>query len=76
VASVLFKYRVSSSSCLPSTDVWPLLPLLCADRFLPDKAIDLMDEACANVRVQLDSQPEEIDKLERRKMQLDVRTPA
>ena len=43
-----------------------------ADRFLPDKAIDLVDEACANVRVQLDSQPEEIDKLERRKMQLEV----
>lgn len=41
-------------------------------RFLPDKAIDLVDEACANVRVQLDSQPEEIDNLERRKMQLEV----
>ncbi|GKA91899.1 chaperone protein ClpB1 [Tanacetum coccineum] len=41
-------------------------------RFLPDKAIDLMDEACANVRVQLDSQPEEIDNLERRRMQLEV----
>lgn len=41
-------------------------------RFLPDKAIDLMDEACANVRVQLDSQPEEIDTLERKKVQLEV----
>ena len=41
-------------------------------RFLPDKAIDLVDEACANVRVQLDSRPEEIDVLERRKLQLDV----
>ncbi|KAG0591672.1 hypothetical protein KC19_1G191900 [Ceratodon purpureus] len=41
-------------------------------RFLPDKAIDLVDEACANVRVQLDSQPEEIDVLERRKVQLEV----
>ncbi|KAJ7563837.1 hypothetical protein O6H91_03G127900 [Diphasiastrum complanatum] len=41
-------------------------------RHLPDKAIDLVDEACANVRVQLDSQPEEIDSLERRKIQLEI----
>ncbi|KAL4181505.1 hypothetical protein AMTRI_Chr12g271490 [Amborella trichopoda] len=41
-------------------------------RYLPDKAIDLVDEACANVRVQLDSQPEEIDKLERKRIQLEV----
>ncbi|KAF6164894.1 hypothetical protein GIB67_017097 [Kingdonia uniflora] len=41
-------------------------------RRLPDKAIDLIDEACANVRVQLDSQPEEIDNLERRRIQLEV----
>ena len=41
-------------------------------RHLPDKAIDLVDEACANVRVQLDSQPEEIDNLERRRIQLEV----
>ncbi|XP_076947548.1 chaperone protein ClpB1-like [Bidens hawaiensis] len=41
-------------------------------RFLPDKAIDLVDEACANVRVQLDSRPEEIDNLERKKLQLEA----
>lgn len=41
-------------------------------RYLPDKAIDLVDEACAHVRVQLDSQPEEIDKLERKILQLEV----
>ncbi|MBA0735468.1 hypothetical protein Gogos_019313 [Gossypium gossypioides] len=41
-------------------------------RHLPDKAIDLVDEACANVRVQLDSQPEKIDNLERKRMQLEV----
>lgn len=41
-------------------------------RHLPDKAIDLVDEACANVRVQLDSQPEEIDTLERKRLQLEV----
>jgi len=45
-------------------------------RFLPDKAIDLIDEACANVRVQLDSQPEEIDHLERRKLQLEIEATA
>jgi ATP-dependent Clp protease ATP-binding subunit ClpB len=45
-------------------------------RFLPDKAIDLVDEACASVRVQLDSQPEAIDKLERRALQLEVEVTA
>ncbi|CAH2040961.1 unnamed protein product [Thlaspi arvense] len=41
-------------------------------RHLPDKAIDLVDEARANVRVQLDSQPEKIDNLERKRLQLEV----
>ena len=45
-------------------------------RFLPDKAIDLIDEAAASVRVQLDSQPEVIDRLERRELQLDVECTA
>ncbi|PVV04284.1 hypothetical protein BB560_001218 [Smittium megazygosporum] len=45
-------------------------------RFLPDKAIDLVDEACANIRVQLDSQPEIIDSLERRKLQLEIEETA
>eukprot|EP00466_Bigelowiella_natans_P007821 jgi/Bigna1/47555/estExt_Genewise1.C_150155 len=45
-------------------------------RFLPDKAIDLVDEACASTRVQLDSQPEIIDKLQRRKLQLEVERTA
>ncbi|KAF9208110.1 hypothetical protein BGZ49_009734 [Haplosporangium sp. Z 27] len=47
-----------------------------SNRFLPDKAIDLMDEACANTRVQLDSQPEVIDHLERRHLQLEVEAMA
>ncbi|KAG0314695.1 hypothetical protein BGZ99_007920 [Dissophora globulifera] len=47
-----------------------------SNRFLPDKAIDLMDEACANTRVQLDSQPEVIDQLERRHLQLEVEATA
>ncbi|CAG8752615.1 25040_t:CDS:2 [Dentiscutata erythropus] len=46
------------------------------NRFLPDKAIDLMDEACANTRVQLDSRPEVIDQLERRHLQLEVEAAA
>lgn len=46
------------------------------DRFLPDKAIDLVDEACAKVRCQLDSQPEIIDQLERKQLQLDVEATA
>jgi ATP-dependent Clp protease ATP-binding subunit ClpB len=46
------------------------------NRFLPDKAIDLIDEACANIRVQLDSQPEAIDQLERRQLQLEVEKTA
>ncbi len=46
------------------------------NRFLPDKAIDLIDEACANTRVQLDSQPEAIDQLERRRLQLEVEATA
>ncbi|EPT29304.1 heat shock protein 101, putative [Toxoplasma gondii ME49] len=41
-------------------------------RFLPDKAIDLMDEACAIARVQVDSKPEAVDVLERQKVQLEV----
>jgi ATP-dependent Clp protease ATP-binding subunit ClpB len=47
-----------------------------ADRFLPDKAIDLVDEACANARVELDSSPAEIDQLNRRTLQLEVEATA
>ena len=43
-----------------------------ADRFLPDKAVDLMDEAAASVRMQIDSRPIEIDVRERREMQLQL----
>ncbi len=42
------------------------------DRFLPDKAIDLMDEAASMVKMAIDSKPEEIDKLDRRMRQLEV----
>jgi len=43
-----------------------------ADRFLPDKAIDLIDEAASRLRIEIDSLPEEIDELERRAMQLEI----
>jgi ATP-dependent Clp protease ATP-binding subunit ClpB len=47
-----------------------------ADRQLPDKAIDLIDEAASRIRVQLDSLPEEIDTLRRRKLQLEIEQEA
>src|SRR3989454_907058 len=43
-----------------------------ADRFLPDKAIDLIDEAASRLRMQIDSMPQEIDEIERRTMQLQI----
>jgi len=47
-----------------------------ADRFLPDKAIDLIDEAMAKMRIEIDSMPAELDELERRKMQLEIEREA
>lgn len=47
-----------------------------ADRFLPDKAIDLMDEAAAKLRTEIDSLPTEVDELERRVMQLEIERQA
>ena len=46
------------------------------DRFLPDKAIDLIDEAAARKRMEIDSKPEEIDELDRRIMQLEIEREA
>src|SRR3989339_2142901 len=47
-----------------------------ADRFLPDKAIDLVDEAASALRMQIDSMPENLDKMKRRMMQLEVEKEA
>ena len=47
-----------------------------SDRFLPDKAIDLIDEACATVRTEIDSVPTELDQVERRVMQLEIEEAA
>lgn len=46
------------------------------DRFLPDKAIDLIDEAAARLRIQIDSQPEELDEISRRVKQLEIEREA
>ena len=46
------------------------------DRFLPDKAIDLIDEAAARIKIEIDSKPESLDKLERRLIQLKIESEA
>jgi ATP-dependent Clp protease ATP-binding subunit ClpB len=47
-----------------------------SDRFLPDKAIDLVDEACATIRTEIDSMPQELDEVTRRVMQLEIEEAA
>ena len=47
-----------------------------SDRFLPDKAIDLIDEACAMIRTEMDSMPQELDALSRRVLQLEIEEAA
>ena len=47
-----------------------------SDRFLPDKAIDLVDEACATIRTEIDSMPSELDQVNRRVMQLEIEEKA
>ena len=46
------------------------------DRFLPDKAIDLVDEACATIRTEMDSMPQELDEISRKIMQLEIEETA
>lgn len=47
-----------------------------SDRFLPDKAIDLMDEACASIRTEIDSMPAELDEITRKVMRLEIEATA
>ena len=47
-----------------------------SDRFLPDKAIDLMDEACASIRTEIDSMPAELDEITRRVMRMEIEEAA
>src|SRR5205814_7462345 len=53
-----------------------LSPRYIADRFLPDKAIDLVDEAAARLRTEIDSKPEELDEVDRKAMQLEIEREA
>ena len=46
------------------------------DRFLPDKAIDLLDEACASIRTEMDSMPAELDEITRKVMRLEIEEAA
>ncbi len=47
-----------------------------SDRFLPDKAIDLVDEACASIRIEIDSMPAELDEITRKTMRLEIEETA
>ncbi len=65
--------RISDSSLVAAAT---LSHRYISDRFLPDKAIDLMDEAAARLRMAVDSKPEELDELDRRIMQLKIEREA
>ncbi len=65
--------RISDSSLIAAAT---LSNRYIADRFLPDKAIDLMDEAASSLRMSIDSKPEELDHIERKIMQLKIEREA
>jgi ATP-dependent Clp protease ATP-binding subunit ClpB len=67
------KVRISDSALVSAA---VLSNRYITDRFLPDKAIDLVDEAAARLRMQVDSKPEELDELDRRIMQLKIEREA
>jgi ATP-dependent Clp protease ATP-binding subunit ClpB len=67
------KVRISDSALVAAA---MLSNRYITDRFLPDKAIDLMDEAASRLRMQVDSKPEELDELDRRIMQLKIEREA
>ena len=67
------KVRISDSSLVSAAT---LSNRYITDRFLPDKAIDLMDEAASRLRMQVDSKPEELDELDRRIIQLKIEREA
>ncbi|MCA0256314.1 MAG: ATP-dependent chaperone ClpB [Proteobacteria bacterium] len=67
------KVRISDSALVAAAT---LSNRYITDRFLPDKAIDLMDEAASRLRMQVDSKPEELDELDRRIMQLKIEREA
>ncbi len=67
------KVRISDSALVAAAQ---LSNRYITDRFLPDKAIDLMDEAASRLRMQVDSKPEELDELDRRIIQLKIEREA
>ena len=67
------KVRISDSALVAAAT---LSNRYITDRFLPDKAIDLMDEAASRLRMQVNSKPEELDELDRRIIQLKIEREA
>ena len=67
------KVRIKDEAIIASVE---LSQRYISDRFLPDKAIDLMDEAAAKLRLEMDSVPEELDEIERRIKQLEIEREA
>ena len=67
------KVRIQDDACIAAVQ---LSERYISDRFLPDKAIDLMDEAAAKLRMERDSVPEELDEITRRLMQLEIEREA
>jgi len=67
------KVRIQDSAIITAVE---LSQRYITDRFLPDKAIDLMDEAAAKLRMEIDSKPEELDVLDRKIMQLEIELEA
>ena len=67
------KVRIQDDACIASVQ---LSERYISDRFLPDKAIDLMDEAAAKLRMERDSVPEELDEINRRLKQLEIEREA
>lgn len=67
------KVRIKDDAIIASVE---LSQRYISDRFLPDKAIDLMDEAAAKLRLEMDSVPEELDEIERRVKQLEIEREA
>ena len=63
------KVRIQDDACIAAVQ---LSERYITDRFLPDKAIDLMDEAAAKLRMERDSVPEELDELERQLKQKEI----
>ena len=67
------KVRITDDACIAAVK---LSERYISDRYLPDKAIDLMDEAAAKLRMERDSEPEELDEISRKLKQLEIEREA